>query len=219
MPLQGTGESLILATSRGRGRGRPISRHVSGSEKLDSEQVLSSHPKTAAMNGSFEHTAGNQIEMMNLRRTLPDGAEAASYQLSRSNSIAPNDAKLQSSVVDPYNQMSVSRSPTTRPREDQSPSVVANNKLLNLVKPSRPLSVGLPSRTAPAFEKNRFKSRSTSSSATGGNRRTRSAHTPLARETSNPFVTRLEAHGVLDDDDISETDIQRLSASTNDIVE
>lgn len=211
VPLQGTGESLILATNRG--RGRPVSRHVSSSETLGIEHVVSSRPKTAAKESSRDLHASAQIEMINLRRIIPDGAEVAGYQLSRSNSIAPNDAKLQSFTIDTFPQTDAPSSLTMQTRDDQSPSVVANNKLLSLVKPSRPLSVGLPSRAVPAFEKNRFKSRSTSSSATRGNRRTQSAHTPLEPEMSNPFVSRLETN----EDDPSDDEIGRMTASTNDI--
>lgn len=180
VPLQGTGESLILATNRG----RPVSRRDTPEVNVDLEKA----PRS--LSGSLRHQSSkrsSQIEMVSIRRATGLDPDLSDYQISRSNSAAPADAKIPGSTTDPfaeeYSALVSHTSPLGHRASNPRLHSVKNKHLTN-VKVSRPLSGDIPLRTdlgGTGKGKNRFKSRSTSSSAHVGTRRTQSAHTPSDR--------------------------------------
>lgn len=186
VPLQGTGESLVLATNRG----RTVARATSTIGRRPFEHVQTD------VDNFKDNRASTQIEMVTLPRpTTHIDRELASYHISRSNSAAPADAKLPSSVSDPFAEeyASLVTGPSLRTKSSLTDLQPLANKHIRNIKTSRPLS-SEPSRSgtnSPGTGGNRFKSRSTSSSArNGAGRRTQSAHTP---STPHEFDSQLRS--------------------------
>lgn len=215
VPLQGTGESIILATSRGRGRGRPVSRST-----RDGTETDGTFPVT---HGDVRHTSKGQIvlpspsiELVNMQRA-GHISEISDYQLSRSNSAAPADAKLPV-ASDPFaDDIDNSMSATTSLQfKDHHGTQKMTNKHLDLIKPSRPL-VAQVGRSPVPLGKNRFKSRSTSSSNHDGSRRTQSAHTPSNRHDKPQFSA--EKRSILHNDTVDKVGSRSLGTDVDSEVE
>lgn len=184
VPLQGTGESLILATSRG----RPVSRSRRELENNNALFAIADRSLSESLRAQSSKR-GSQIEMTDLQY-LANEREVADYQISRSNSAIPADARI-SIEADPFSDEQgslVTRSSPLRARASNSSLRTITNKHLSHAMPSRTLAgessprvtspSGTIATTKPASTKNRFKSRSTSSSAHVANRRAQSAHAP-----------------------------------------
>lgn len=191
VPIQGTSESLILTTNRG----RPISRAT--------REVVPKVPRSPISRDTSQDADKRRVSDIELANLQLRTSELADWQLSRSNSAAPADARLSMSMPDPF------ADEYDALVERNGPSIT--NKHLSKVRVSRPLTSDMPvkspgtihssvSLTGPGIVgttsmKSRFKSRSTSSSQLSS-RRTQSAHNvpgrrdhfELGSESSSPAV-------------------------------
>lgn len=207
VPLNtGTGESLILATNRGRTVSRSFQNVPSiGRLKSDLQSPVDVVPGSDEVARQQE-----QIEMVTLPAVLETGL--TDFALSRSNSAAPADARLPLAGHDPF--ADDTRLLASQQFSPANPTIMnaggrpnITNKHLSIVKPSRPLSLdlsvgpsGLSGQVASAGPtKNRFKSRNSSSSTASGSRRTQSAHTSSEGRVEIPSMDRSSRVSTFDD--------------------